>query len=561
MKTIECKLYLNTVQQQSIDQWLDVQRWVWNSGLAMLKEFEKFATYNKHDKAYAPCCPVPWEYRYVPLNEETEWRDRSIIESLPVNDKLRTTYLPIPYCESGHGKIGKFRQHCPRPQGYVKPRIDRDSEYSLTPKFAHKLHPDKPWFKACPYKLTQGTIKLLATSWQEYKKGKRKSPKFKRRGGNKTLNNTQSGNAKFIDPQCIKLPKLGKVKVRGLEGRWPEDLQIKSYRILKKSSGYYLMLVGKIKDEAKVQHPDQCVGIDPGVAVGVACSDRRTYHFPRYYQDSQKRLRRLQRKLSWQIKGSSNYRKTLAKIKLLHERIAKQRKLRNHEISSIITKRYGAIALEENAIKNMVKRPKPKLRKVGKGYESNKAKQKTGLNKSLLNVGMGQFKLMLQAKTKALGTELKLTPSHYNSQTCNKCGTVDANSRKSQSEFVCTACGHSENADINAAKNVVIRSELTQRYKMGMRGTMDMQKASKRRYPAFAGKLKPVKDSSLLAMGSEQQESAQAEPLELTRESSPAGQLRGKNKRKGRRSAQVKTRNYVQLEFWVADLEVNSNFF
>ncbi|MEM7771615.1 MAG: helix-turn-helix domain-containing protein, partial [Cyanobacteria bacterium P01_A01_bin.37] len=127
MKTLECKLYLNTAQQQSIDQWLDVQRWVWNAGLAMLKEFEQFAAYNKQDKAFAPCCPLPWEYRFVPLNNETEWRDPAIVASFPAKDKLRTTYLPVPYCSSGIGKIGKFKQCCPIPQAYVEPRLDRDS--------------------------------------------------------------------------------------------------------------------------------------------------------------------------------------------------------------------------------------------------------------------------------------------------------------------------------------------------------------------------------------------------------------------------------------------------
>ncbi|WP_234340961.1 transposase [Streptomyces sp. NRRL S-1813] len=41
----------------------------------------------------------------------------------------------------------------------------------------------------------------------------------------------------------------------------------------------------------------------------------------------------------------------------------------------------------------------------------------------------------------------------YTSQTCNRCGHVDAKSRKSQAVFECTACGHRDHADVNAAKN------------------------------------------------------------------------------------------------------------
>ncbi|MBO0881499.1 MAG: transposase [Mycobacterium sp.] len=31
---------------------------------------------------------------------------------------------------------------------------------------------------------------------------------------------------------------------------------------------------------------------------------------------------------------------------------------------------------------------------------------------------------------------------------------MDKNSRKSQAEFKCTACGHTSNADLNAARNI-----------------------------------------------------------------------------------------------------------
>lgn len=41
----------------------------------------------------------------------------------------------------------------------------------------------------------------------------------------------------------------------------------------------------------------------------------------------------------------------------------------------------------------------------------------------------------------------------YTSQTCSQCGTLDRRSRSGLS-FCCVACGYSENADVNAAKNV-----------------------------------------------------------------------------------------------------------
>lgn len=46
-------------------------------------------------------------------------------------------------------------------------------------------------------------------------------------------------------------------------------------------------------------------------------------------------------------------------------------------------------------------------------------------------------------------------PAAYTSQTCYKCGHCEKDNRKSQSKFVCLKCHHSENADLNAAQNIL----------------------------------------------------------------------------------------------------------
>ena len=43
----------------------------------------------------------------------------------------------------------------------------------------------------------------------------------------------------------------------------------------------------------------------------------------------------------------------------------------------------------------------------------------------------------------------------FTSQTCNDCGRVDKASRPSQAEYACVACGHADNADLNAARNIM----------------------------------------------------------------------------------------------------------
>ncbi|MDR1868289.1 MAG: transposase, partial [Treponema sp.] len=41
----------------------------------------------------------------------------------------------------------------------------------------------------------------------------------------------------------------------------------------------------------------------------------------------------------------------------------------------------------------------------------------------------------------------------YTSQKCNRCGTIDKKSRN-KSRYVCKHCGHTDHADVNAAKNI-----------------------------------------------------------------------------------------------------------
>jgi putative transposase len=429
IKTLEFKLSLNATQAAMVDSWLDVQRWVWNRGLALLKEFEAFSYYNKHDKAYAPCCPVPWEYRW---------------------EKDGESWIAIPYSRVREYK--KAGLSCPLPRAYREPELDRDSEYSLTPLFAHKLHEDKPWFRACPYKVSQGTIKLLATSWQEYRKGKRKAPRFKRRGDNRTINDTQAGNAK-VSGGYVTLPKLGKIRVRSLEDRWPDGTLAKSWRIKKEPSGYYLLLVGALPCEV-AKPTTKVAGFDAGVIH--ILNDDAGHHtdIPSPLKRRLKKIKRLSRKAARQQKGSKNQSKTYAKLALTHEKVRRDRKGWHHKLSTFAVRKYAGIAVEDLKLANMTRRPKAKPKADGTGYERNMASAKAGLNRAILDAGIGGLYSMMESKSKVFGREFVRVPPQYTSQTCNACGEVNKASRLSQSKFVCVGCGHTANADTNAARNI-----------------------------------------------------------------------------------------------------------
>ena len=64
------------------------------------------------------------------------------------------------------------------------------------------------------------------------------------------------------------------------------------------------------------------------------------------------------------------------------------------------------------------------------------------------------------------GTRVQLVPARGTSQTCNACSYRHPNNRKSQAAFRCGSCGHVDNADANAARNVRDRGVATIRARM-----------------------------------------------------------------------------------------------
>ena len=82
-------------------------------------------------------------------------------------------------------------------------------------------------------------------------------------------------------------------------------------------------------------------------------------------------------------------------------------------------------------------------------------KAKSGLNRGILASNWGRLERMLDYKA---GQVVRVDPA-YTSQTCAVCGHVDEANRRTRTHFHCTnsACGHTANADHNAALNILER--------------------------------------------------------------------------------------------------------
>ena len=80
-------------------------------------------------------------------------------------------------------------------------------------------------------------------------------------------------------------------------------------------------------------------------------------------------------------------------------------------------------------------------------------RQKAGLNRAILDKGWHGFKLACVNRARRTGTSIVEVDPAYTSQMCFECDHVDPASRESQARFRCTACAHTDHADVNAAKN------------------------------------------------------------------------------------------------------------
>ncbi len=426
MRTIEFKLDLNQSQQAKVDDWLNVQRWVWNRGLHLLEEFDSFTSWDKLSKSWVPCCPIPWEY--YKLQAKTEWREGSEEEeSLPLPPLLLLLLFPpillqlqlysphnsavlVPFTRLA--QIKPYRMSCPIPQAYRQPELESPTHFGLLYYFAQKNHEDKPWFCSVPSKFVAGRLQALSDAWSEYKAGQRKRPRYKRyRHKITTLINNNSKKIK-VSGKKITLPNLGKVTVKSLDKRWDASVPIATLKIVKEPSGYYLQLTGELPTKT-VKPSNKAVSLSLGYRELFTTDGGKAVSPPANYRKMEKRLARLQRKLSRQQKlcpittynadlrehflscplnpdKGANKTKNQQKISRLHEKIRRTRRAFNHKISTKLVQEYGGIATTKSELRKITRRPKPIVNKEGTGYDPNGALNKSQFNKLILASGLGQ---------------------------------------------------------------------------------------------------------------------------------------------------------------------------
>jgi putative transposase len=190
----------------------------------------------------------------------------------------------------------------------------------------------------------------------------------------------------------------------------------------------------------------EVVGVDRGVKVTAALSTGETLTVPGLSGRERRRLVKLERKLARAKRGSNRRGKVRQAIARLKVRETDRRKDWVEKTSTDLVRRFDVIRVEDLKIGSMTRSAKGTKEQPGRNVAA-----KTGLNRGIRRSGWGM--LVERLEHKAPGRVQKVPPS-YTSQRCSACGYVDRDSRKSQALFLCTACGHTANADVNAALNI-----------------------------------------------------------------------------------------------------------
>lgn len=233
------------------------------------------------------------------------------------------------------------------------------------------------------------------------------------------------------------IPALGWVKFR----RTRTVPDARSFRITRDPAGRWHVAFAAIPVPIDAPGNGEVVGVDRGVAVTLAYSTGEMLHSPppAPVKAAAQALARCRR-------GSNRRRKAKARLARVHARNTDRRKDFIEKATTDLARRFDLIRVEDLRITNMTRSARGTVEAPGRNVRA-----KAGLNRSIMAGGWGLFVARLEDK--ASGRVEKINPA-YTSLTCSRCRTVDREARESQAVFRCRSCGHTANADVNAACNI-----------------------------------------------------------------------------------------------------------
>ena len=276
-------------------------------------------------------------------------------------------------------------------------------------------------------------IKMLSTK----KKQGNKVGKLKYISEYKSLNLKQYGNTyKIYGNKRIKIQGVsGKLVVNGLEQfiNIP-DIEIANAKILNKPDGYYIAITTyQYTDKLPIkQYIGNEIGIDFGIKDTITLSNSEKF---KSSIGETERLKRLQRKLARQKKGSNNRYKTRILIRKEYQKITnKKNDIANKIIAYILS--YEHIYMQDENITGW---------------------QKGLFGKQVQYSILGRIKMKLINNPRVEVLDRFVPTTKY----CPNCGNIKNDISLSDRVYKCDTCGYTSDRDIHSANNMIVMTKIS----------------------------------------------------------------------------------------------------
>lgn len=295
-----------------------------------------------------------------------------------------------------------------------------------------KRQPATAWLRDCNAQSLQQALRDLDKAFSAFFARRSRFPRFKAKK-REPPSFRLPAEVKLVDGH-LSVPKIGLV---GMVLHRPLEGTVKSATFKQDATGaWYVALVVHFElpdTTPPPPAPERVVGVDLGLKELALLSDGERVPAPKHYRRAERKLRRLQRRLSRCQNGSTGREQARRAVARQHLKVANQRKDHLHKLSRRLVDQYDAIIVEDLAVAALAK---------------------TKLGKSVLDAAWGQFRFQLSYKTcwshKHLVVIGRFFPS---SRLCGACGAINGNLTLSDREWTC-GCGATYDRDLNAARNI-----------------------------------------------------------------------------------------------------------
>jgi putative transposase len=212
--------------------------------------------------------------------------------------------------------------------------------------------------------------------------------------------------------------------------------QVRSVTISRNKCNEYFVSILVQELVVLKENTGRSVGIDLGLKDLLVLSNGISFENPRWFRESQAKLRAAQQHLSRKTRGSARYARQRLKVARIHAKIARQRAHYLHNISAFLVENFDLIVTENLNVSGM--------------------KQNRKLAKSISDASWSELVSQLSYKCQWYGRSFhKISRWYPSSKTCNHCGHKRSEMTLDVREWVCPQCGTAHDRDLNASVNIL----------------------------------------------------------------------------------------------------------